>query len=265
MIYRNKLRSILVSTETTAKTDSIASDTLAFVLLTTQKLYLGFREKFACRYFLLGTVNTNAATLTVKYWDGTAYSAVEDLVDQTVGFTQSGWISWKNVTGWTKAEQSPVTDEELYWIEISTSANLSAGTTIQAILNLFCNEVLLAEYYPELVSDTRYLPSGRSNFMEQYNAAAKMTVQALIQNDKIDDESQILDPVEVAIPATHAAAYCILNGIPNPSEDLIERKAQCLKDFDFWISRAKLSLDLDNSGEIEENEKDVGTTFYVRR
>ncbi len=265
MIYRRKLRSILNSTETTAKTDSITSSALALVLTTTDALYLGFKERFACRYFQMGVVNTNAATLTVKYWNGTAYANVEDLVDQTNGLTASGWISWKNVTGWTKSEQSPITDEELYWIKITTSANFSSGTTLQTILNLFCDAVLLREYYPELVSDSRYLPPDRTSFVEQFNSAKNMVVQELIKLDKITDESQLLNPEEVSIAATHAAAYCILNGIPNPSDDLIARKAAVLKDFDFWIERARISVDEDNSGEIEPVEKEKGTVFQVRR
>lgn len=265
MIYRRKLRSILNTTETTAKTDSIASNALAFVFLTTDALYLGYSEKFACRYFIPGTVNTNAATLAVKYWNGSDWTSVEDVIDQTLGLTQAGWLSWKNVTGWEKYALTPVVDEELYWIKITTSANFSAGTTIQAILNLFNDSVLLAEYYPEMVSDTRYLPPGKSNFYEQYNAAKNMVVQELIKEGKITDESQVLNPEVVSIASVHATAYCILNGIPNPSEDIVERKKQALTDFEFWIGRSRLDLDLDNSGEIDETEKAIPTKFYVRR
>ncbi len=265
MIYRRKLRSIYNATEATSKTDSIASDALAFVFTTAEALYLGFHEKFACRYFYLGTLNTNAAVLTIKYWDGSAYSPVEDKVDQTEGLTKSGWLSWKNVSGWAKSTQAPVVDEQLYWIKITTSANFSAGTTIKAILNLFSDAVLLREYYPELISDTRYLPSDRTDFIEQYHAAKNMVVQELIRIDKIKDESQVLNPEVVAIASAHASAYCILNGIPNASEDLIARKKAVFADFEFWIERSKLSLDLDNSGELEEVEENVGTQFFVRR
>lgn len=265
MIYRRKLRSVLNSTETTAKTDSISSNALDLVLLTTDALYLGFKEKFACRYFVMGTANTNAATLTLTTWDGAAWQTVEDKIDQTNGLTQSGFISWKNRSDWQKHELSPITDEELYWLRIKTSANFSASTTLQAILNLFCDNVLLSEWYPELVSDTRYLPPGKSNFYEQFNAGKNMLVQELIKMEKLRDETQILNPEECAIGAVHASAYCILNGIPSPSEDLVARKKEILDTLSYWVNGARFSFDLDNSGEIEEPEENVGTQFFARR
>lgn len=265
MLYRNLLRAILNTTEATKKIQSIASDALSFVFLTTDSLYLGFPEKFATRYFVMGQVNSNAATLTVEYWTGSVWASVEDLTDETAGLTSSGWLSWKNVSGWQKKNQSPIVNELLYWIRIKTSANFSTGTTIQAILNLFCDANSLAEFYPELVSDTRYLPPGRSTFNEQFNAGKNMVVQALIQKEMILDESQILVIDEVKIPAVHATAYCILNGIPNPSEDIVDRKTQAMKDMYFWIDQGRFSFDMNKTGDVEEQEKSVGTLFWPRR
>lgn len=265
MIYRRKLRTVLNSTETTQKTDSIASDALSFVFLTTDAFYIGWPEKFAARYFAMGTLNTNAATLAVTYWDGSDWTAVEDLVDQSRGLTQNGWISWKNVSDWTKQALSPIVDEELYWIRIKTGTSFSSGSTLQAVLNLFCDDTTLAAYYPELIADTRYLPRNRSTFLEQYEAAKNMIVQKLYQAKAITNEAMVLNPEELSIPAAHAAAYIILNGIPNADEDLRERKKRILEDLEFWLSDSVRSFDLDNSGEIEEEEKEVPYPIFRAR
>lgn len=264
MRYRRELRAILNTTDATGKLASIASDTLAISLITSDALYLGFHEKFASRYFVIGQVNAVTATLSVKYWDGDSWNVVEDLFDETNAFKNSGWITWRNVGSWTKKAQTPISDVELYWIKIETNTNLTAGTTLQAVLNLFCDATLLREYYPELVADTRYLPTGRSDFFEQLNAGKNLVVQELIKLSIIRDESQILDVSELGIATAHASAYCILNGIPNPTEETVDRKKKMLEDMNVWISRSRHSFDLDNSGEIDEAEKQVGTVFRAR-
>ena len=265
MIYRRKLRTILNSTETTQKTDSIATDTLAFVLATSDAFYIGWPQKFAARYFAFGTLNTNSISLAVTAWDGTAWTAVDDLIDQTRGFTQNGWVSWKNLSNWTKKALTPVDDEELFWIRVKVSGATSAGTALQAVLNLFCDDVTLAAYFPELIADTRYLPRNRTNFLEQYEAAKNMVVQKLYQAKAIKNEAMVLNPEELAVPAAHAAAYIILNGIPNPDEDLRDRKKDILDNLEFWLSDSVRSLDLDNSGEIEPEEENIEYPIFRAR
>lgn len=263
LINRNVTRTVKNSTESTRETQSPASSTLAFVLTTSDAFYVGFKERFAARYFHLSTVNTNANTLAVTYWDGTTWTAVEDLVDQTIGFTQSGFISWQNDTDWTKKALDPITDVELYWIKIVPGASLSAGTALQAVLNLFCDDSMLRQYYPELISDTRWLPASRTDFLEQYVAAKDLIVQRLKQKGILTDESQILDLNEVAIPATHAAAFIIM--FPVLSGDEAQEKARdAEKEMNKALDLVRLDLDLDNSGIIEEAEEESGQRISLR-
>lgn len=267
MIYRKKIRTIKNSTETTRETTSISATTLAFNLSTTDYFYVGFHERFATRYFNLGTVNTVPSTVVLEYWNGSEWTAVEDLVDQTVGFTQSGFISWLNQSDWAKTTVEPIDDEDvdvdLYWIRISVTVNLHASTTLQSVNNLFCDAVLLRTYYPELVSDTRYLPPSRTDFIEQFEAAKDLVVLRLKQKRGIKDESQILDINEVAVAATHAAAFIILNPIAKSDEEKAKRdEARDL--FENELTEAMNSFDADNSGTITEDEKEVETTFIAR-
>jgi hypothetical protein len=148
MINRNFTRTILSGAETTAKTKSVTSESLPFVLTTSDFFYLGFKQPFTTRYFDLPTPNTNACTLTVEYCNASgAWVSVEDLIDETQGFTQSGFISWLNFGLWDKSTQAPIVavsaenetqlDLEYYWVRVSVSANLSAGTTLQSVTKPF--------------------------------------------------------------------------------------------------------------------------------
>lgn len=264
LINRNITRTILNSTEKTLYTSSPSSDSLSFAMTTSDAFYVGYKEKFQSRYFFLSTVSAGSATVTVKYWDGTAYTAFDDVIDQTLGFTRNGFISWtlpENAT-WEKVAQSGVT-EELYWIKITVSATLTSAV-LQLVDNLFCDAVTLRSYYPELVSDTAYLPPSRTDFMEQFIAAKDLVVTRLKQDKIIEDESQILDVNEVAIAATHAAAWIILSPIARDQGD-IDRAKQMFADFNRELNQSKKSFDFNNSGKIEDDEKNVGTVVICRR
>jgi hypothetical protein len=213
----------------------------------------------------MGTVNTNSVTLAVTYWDGAAYSPVEDLVDETLGFRQSGFVSWQNKDEspeWTAYAQTPVTDVELYWIRVKVSGALSAGTTLQSVLDLFSDDNMLRVYYPEIVSDTRYLPPSRTNFLEQHVAARDLVRLRLKQRKVITDESQILDINEVSAAAVHACAQIILSPIDQDS-DVLKRAQDA---FNNEINELDKAVDKNQDGIVSDAERsDFGFTDVLRR
>lgn len=257
-------RTILEAEETTAKTKSIASSTLALVLTTAQAFYVGYHRPFTTRYFHLSVPNVEPATLSVEFWDGSAWQAVEDLVDQSSGMTQSGFISWKNPGGWAVKAQDPVDDVPLYWVRVKTDADFSDETVLQAVLNLFCDLSLLREYYPEIASDTRYLPPNRTDFLEQFHGAKNYVVQKLIQKRAIRDESQILDINEMAIASVHATVKILLSPI-STTDAIKDILTQAEKDLAIELNSIRLSADLNDSGTIDETEEERSPTVFVAR
>lgn len=265
MINRRVTRTVFSSAETTDKTNTISASTLSLPMTTGQYFYVGFQGPFASRYFQLGTANTNPATLTVQFWNGSAWTSVDDLVDQTSGFTQSGFIHWENDGNWEKTTVAPISDVEMYWVRISTSANFSAGTTVQSVINLFCDDEMVRSYYPELITDTRYLPSGRTNFIEQYLAAKDLVVLRLKQRRLIDDESQIIDANEVGIAAVHAAAKIILAPIAT-SDEMRTRLQDASDEFDSEVAELAKAIDANKDGIVDFAERaDFGEAVIVRR
>ena len=263
-INRNITRTILDSTEKTLQTSSPSSDTLAFNLTaSTQKFYIGFKERFQSRYFLMSVANVTTSVVTIKYWNGTSYQAVADVVDMTVGFTRSGFISWENKSDWQLKAQSGVSTE-LYWVELTVSVTLHASTVLQCVENIFCDDALLGAYYPELISDTGYLPPGKLNFMAQYIAAKDLVVSRLKRDRIIEDESQILDINQVSIAATRATAWIIYSAIVTAGADqgLVDK---IFADFQEELNQSKLSFDYNNSGIIDEHEKNTGSIVICRR
>jgi hypothetical protein len=266
MLNRNVIRTILDSTETTKSTNTINSDALAFVIGVANSFYIGYQYKFAARYIHMGTANTNTVTTTVEYWNGTAYAAVDDVMDQTNGFKNSGFISWINKADWQAHNQAGTdADLELYWVKVTVSGTLSAGTTVQAVLNLFCDDGLLRAYYPELITDTRYLPSSRTDFVEQYQAAKDLCVLRMKQRRLIDNEGQVIDINDVSIAATHAAAWIILS--PIAGNDAIKALSEAALDkFNNEIGSLTLGVDSNKDGIVSEGERSfISVPFIMRR
>jgi len=263
-ILRNVTRTVLDSAETTAYTKSPSQDALTFELTASSEFYICFKKPFSTRHFNFDTANTvTGVVITVEYWDGTDWAEVLDIVDQTWGFTRSGFLSWVNDGKWQPRKASPIDDVELYWAKITVDQDLSAGTSLQSVLNLFCDEDMLQAYYPELVTDTRYLPEGRSDFIEQLHAAKEWVVHRLKKDHLIKDENQIEDINEVAIAATHATAWVILNPIAKDDGDK-EKRDEAFNDANRELNRVKIDIDWDESGVIEDDEKDIGNIFIPR-
>jgi hypothetical protein len=272
MLYRNTTRTILNATDTTEKTKSINSLALSLVMTASgpDYLYLGVKKPFTTRYFYFATPNTNPCTLTVEYWNGTAWTAVEDLIDQTHGFTQSGFISWTGSSNWNYKEQTPIVASSsvdpklyLYWVRIRVSADLSASTSLQAILNLFCDDTLFQAMYPNIATSA-YYPSGKTNFLEQYEAAKNMVVLRLKQKGEIKDETEILDITEVAAAAVHATAYILLNPI---ARDDVKRQAAAdakaaLND---EIKNSVFTLDQNNNATLDDESGPAGGCTFLTR
>jgi hypothetical protein len=256
------LRVLLNASDITTAASKPNSSTTPLVILTTDALYLGWHERFASRFFQFSTLNTNPTSITVQYWDGSAYSAVEDVIDQTLGFTANGFLSWVNKSNWTKHDQDPLVDEQLYWIKITVSADLSAGTVLSAIMNLICDDDIVRSLYPEVISDSRYLPPGRTNFLDQYLLAKDLVVTRLIQKKVINDESQIIDINQVSIAAAHAAVMAILTPIARSDEAiLILNRAR--DNFESLLTEVNFAIDEDMDGKISETERSQITSGNI--
>ena len=99
--------------------------------------------------------------------------------------------------------------------------------------------------------------------MDQLVAAKDLVALRLKQDDIIQDESQILDINEVAVAAAHATAWIILSPIAVDEGD-VNRAKEAFGNFNHELNKVKLDFDYDNSGIIDEPEKNIGNVFIVR-
>lgn len=130
-------------TDLTTKTrdDEPEDVDLAAALATfgTDRLYIGAGWEFeGVALQLLDSLNAITSVLTVKYWSPTGWAALQ-VVDGTAvsGKTgaQSGRVTWQLPTDWAMRRLNG-TGDEYFWVELSVSAALTAGTAISQLLTV---------------------------------------------------------------------------------------------------------------------------------
>lgn len=255
MLNRKVLRVIYNGSEVTSSV-SVPGGSGIGPALTSDSIYIGYTGKFASRYIEVKTLNVITSVMTCKYWNGSTFVLVDDFQDQTSlggkSLAQSGFISWENQSDWQASNLSGMdSDVKLFWIKLELSVNTSG--VIGSFLNLFCDDGLIKAYYPEMLSDARYLPPGQTNFLPQYIAAKNLCVLRLKQRKVISEESQIIDINQVAIAAVHAAAWITISPIAvSDASKMLSDAAEA--SFSDEILRLFFDVDDNNDGIIEPIE-----------
>lgn len=123
-----------------AKDDTEEDVPLATVFTTfgTDILYVGCDYEFEGLWVqLLDSLNANTATLTVAYWGPTGWTSltISDGTSVTSKtFAQSGRITWTLPTTWERRTLNGT--DEYYWVKLTVSAALTAGTAATQMLPL---------------------------------------------------------------------------------------------------------------------------------
>ncbi len=141
--------SVPAYTDETQKAFDFSRDYFTFPLTSTGWLYLGRRKAFTSIYVQVtdGYENAVTATLTAEYWNGTAWTSLPLLVEDTLAFSRSGFIKWNmpldpDLTGidallW---EENTINSIEKFWVRIITSVTLTAATRLDGINIIFADD-----------------------------------------------------------------------------------------------------------------------------
>lgn len=117
-------------------TDEINSDSPEFVAVldnfssASHKLYAGFANPQQAISFRMKATkeNGNVSVMTVKYWNGIAWTTASSMVDGTAEggatFAKTGVVRWEQISPGNEFKKAVVDNVPLYYYEISVSANL---------------------------------------------------------------------------------------------------------------------------------------------
>ena len=227
------------------------------------KLYIGSRYPFNSKYLKVSTANAVSANLTVKYWDGNQFRDVVEIIDETaisgVPLAQSGHITFvpdKDYT-WTREDTedipalSSITIYDMFWLEISYDADISAG--IKWMGDIFCKTNDLAAEYPDLLRSAvlTAFESGKSDWEEQIMFASRLVVEELISRRVIDHGNQLLDRRKLRSSAVAKTAEIVYSGLGDDFED---QRAQAQANYANRLKQDILNLDTNLNARLEVGE-----------
>lgn len=244
-------------------------DTQSINLKTTlDKLYIGYYKPINKYYIDLTTANSVSNVLTIKYYNGANFVSVDDQMDETKGFTRSGFIHWtRDQTDETK---TTIDSKELYWYEVTTSVT-HADAIYNGIGILFADDKDLTEIIPEIADSTHLV--GRPSHVLAHVSAKKWIIQDLRNRNygKYDADGvfqditawDILDIEQINQAATYKALSIIYFNYSDEKDDIYEKKSRSFNaQFKDSMQLSKLRLDLNDDGLVDTNEN---TLEYVSR
>lgn len=226
-------------------------------------IYVGLDKPFNQFYTYLTTPNSTSLSLSIKYWNGSAWTAVSNKIDDTNAFGRSGFISWdRNPTSESK---TTINSEEKYWIQIEPSGVITT-MTLAGMGFLFADDNDLKTEVPE-ITDSNHL-AGKTSHILTHVAVRNEIIQDLRNKDYYTTNQttgliQSLTPWDFleANQIRQAAIYLALSKIyfnfSDSVDDKYSSKSNTYADkYKKAIDLARLSLDKDDDGiqdDVEQN------------
>jgi len=240
-------------------------------------IYLGRPKAFNCLYFNITTPQTNPITLIAKYWNGTAWTPLTILSDDTKGFTRSGFIRWDKMAFITGAstDWSPTTvnsdGDNWYYITLQASGALSGAVGFTGIGLVFADDTDLKSIQYNILN---YLPKDETgtkaaNFIAAHAEAKRILFtwlrEAGLRKFSVADgnywdldEWDFHDTQQIRTCAAYLALHVIQKNMIVSKDDIYDKKSKA------FYSLAKesvnlplLSMDMNDDGYEGIEEKNA--------
>lgn len=254
--------------------NNYASGTKAISFVASEDaIYIGSRLPFNHIYFKLSSPSSTSVSMSVQYYDGTAWVNTVELIDETSGFSSSGFVqftpdrqkNWMmrstNYAGESVLGLTSVVVYDLYWVKVTFSGDFDA--TLAWVGNLFSNDSDLGVEYPDLVRPStiaNYKP-GKTNWEEQHVRAAQILIDDLVNKNVICGAGQILDWREFTNASIHKVAEFAFNAF---GDDYIENVVSARKEYNERLSRRLNRIDRNNDAVETASEHHQTLGYFTR-
>jgi len=251
-------------------------DTASFTMIAAEDfIYIGFYKPINNIYVELGAANTNAATLSVKYYNGSAFTAVSGQFDDTKAFNRPGFITWdRGLDKSTNLEaKTNVNSVERYWYQISISADSSA-MVVNGLNIVFSDDQDLKRVIYEY---DKYLPNTETSHILSHLAARDEIVQTLnlqgkykvdASTDRYEDISSfdLLDISEVKLASTYLVLSYIFMSVSDQVDDQYLQKSKIYRNmYDKIINVMNIKIDEDDDGKYDKQERNAINYGFISR
>lgn len=257
-----------------------STDNTELTLTTSDYLLLGREAPFYSFFFYADTYNTDTSTtVQLEFYDDRVddWTVIDeaDIIDDTKGFTRSGfiqyfidWEHWK--------EHTPFGNKSLHWLRLKV---LNADTTAMDVraLNIIFSDDTELETQFSLINRSDFM-LGRSDHVLTHVAVRNEIVQkfrnqGLTRYRNADNTNydyrrivawDLLDIQEVRLAATHLALAKIFEAVSDSVDDKWRQKSRDhRKEYDKYISLAFITFDKSSDGDLN-SRRQVNTVWLYR-
>jgi hypothetical protein len=260
-------------TDISTALNDYASGTYALTYTSaTDKIYIGCSYPFAHKYFKVSSGNASSATMSIKYWDGTQFRSAADVIDSTVtsgrSLATSGYIQWtpNKQYRWTRAgDTSTETGSgvtgltsvklyDLYWLEVTFSANMAA--TIDWVGDLFCTETDIQVEYPDLLRSNMLtaFSAGKTSWEEQRVRASELLINDLRAHLAIAAGEQVIKREQLKLATISRTAMLAFDGM---GQGYADRFAAAEKQYKERSKAPVFETDQNEDGRLSPSEQGV--------
>jgi len=249
------------------------SDTMALPLVSAEDyVYIGQHFPFNNWFTDINTANSNAATWSIDVWDGSAWQAAVDILDETtvggVPWSRSGVLQFSpdRDEGWVRTLDTSDSDGptgltglklyNLYWMRVKPSANLSAGTILNTFGYRFANTQMLDGIDPELSNYLTSWESGKTDWDEQLQLGSEHVISDMKSRGMVVHPGQILRIDEVGLATAYKTLIDIIYPVLGPDFD--SRKEDYQKAYNKLMSIKRFTIDQNLDG--QEDAREVSNT-----
>lgn len=250
-----------------------ARDPFTLTLHNTQDyLYFGYEKPINAVYFSFETANTVTNTLTFEFWNGTAWTAVEDSHDDTIGWTRDGYLRWqRNQTDQASIEVDSITK---FFYRLRPSVEHSA-TIIRGLSIVFSDDQDLKNEFFEI---DQFFPGTETSHIVSHVSARNEIIQK-IRNDgrtktnlntgvhKNINMWDLLEAEDIRQAATFLTLSKIFLKLSDAPDDIYSARANIYRGrYNKSIALFFLELDVDDDG-LKDRFEELGpvTPILVRR
>lgn len=152
-------------------------DNFDLTLLSTDYLYIGYYKPVHMVYLALESAQNVANSLTIEYWNGSAWESVSNQFDDSKGFTRSGFIQWDKPSA---QSTNTVNTISKYWVRIKPSVD-QGEVEVKGINIIFADDQDLITEVPE-ITDVNHL-AGKTSHILTHVAVRNQIIQDLNNKD----------------------------------------------------------------------------------
>lgn len=276
MIRKNEILTVLHDDNssfvdlTNSMADFTRGTSTVTVVSAEDSIYVGFYKPINSFFVEFSTANTNDVAMTVSFYNGSSFTDVSGVFDDTDGFQRSGFVYWDR--NQTDEAKNTINSIEQYWYKLDFSGDTSA-MVIRGLNIVFSDDQDLKR---ECFEVAQYLPENENSFILSHVAARDEIVQRIrARREFVKDSSNRLNDVnafdlleldQLKLASTYLALGRIFFAISEKDDDIYFSKSQSYYSMGHnIIETANISIDRDDDGTKDKVEDVLQSTGRIVR